>query len=50
MKRVLGVFILVLLSSSVMMSQTVSELQARKKKALENLELTSSLIEKTDLK
>ena len=30
-----------------MMSQTVSELQARKKKALENLELTSSLIEKT---
>jgi septal ring factor EnvC (AmiA/AmiB activator) len=29
-----------------MMSQTVSELQAKKKKALENLELTSSLIEK----
>lgn len=47
MKRIIGVFILVLLSSSVMMSQTVSELQARKKKALENLELTSSLIEKT---
>ena len=47
MKRIFGVFILVLLSCSVMMSQTVSELQARKKKALENLELTSSLIEKT---
>ena len=46
MKKVLGVLILVLLSSGVMMSQTVSELQARKKKALENLELTSSLIEK----
>ena len=47
MKRIFGVFILVLLSCGVMMSQTVSELQARKKKALENLELTSSLIEKT---
>lgn len=35
------------MSSAVMMSQTVSELQAKKKKALENLELTSSLIEKT---
>ncbi len=46
MKRIFGVFILVLLSCGVMMSQTVSELQARKKKALENLELTSSLIEK----
>lgn len=46
MKKVLGVLILVLLSSGMMMSQTVSELQARKKKALENLELTSSLIEK----
>ena len=46
MKKVLGVLILVLLSSGVTMSQTVSELQARKKKALENLELTSSLIEK----
>ena len=47
MKRVLGVLIFVLLSLGVMNSQTVSELQARKKKALENLELTSSLIEKT---
>ncbi len=47
MKRIFGVFILVLLSCGVMMSQTVSELRARKKKALENLELTSSLIEKT---
>jgi septal ring factor EnvC (AmiA/AmiB activator) len=47
MKRIFGVFILVLLSLGVMNSQTVSELQARKKKALENLELTSSLIEKT---
>ena len=48
MKKILGVFILILLSSgTLMMSQTVSELQARKKKALENLELTSSLIEKT---
>jgi septal ring factor EnvC (AmiA/AmiB activator) len=46
MKKIFGVFILVLLSCGVMMSQTVSELQARKKKALENLELTSSLIEK----
>ena len=46
MKRIFGVFIFVLLSCGVMMSQTVSELQAKKKKALENLELTSSLIEK----
>lgn len=46
MKKILGVLILVLLSSGVMFSQTVSELQARKKKALEDLELTSSLIEK----
>ena len=47
MKKILGVFIFILLSSTVMMSQTVSELQAKKKKALEDLELTSSLIEKT---
>ena len=47
MKRVLGVLILVLLSLGVMTSQTVSELQQRKKKALEDLELTSNLIEKT---
>ena len=47
MKKIFGVFIFILMSSAVMMSQTVSELQARKKKALENLELTSSLIEKT---
>ena len=47
MKRVFGVILLVLLSLSVVTSQTVSELQARKKKALENLELTSNLIEKT---
>ena len=46
MKKVLGVILFVLLSSGIMMSQTVSELQARKKKALENLELTSNLIEK----
>lgn len=47
MKKIFGVFIFILMSSAVMMSQTVSELQAKKKKALENLELTSSLIEKT---
>lgn len=47
MKKILGVFIFILLSSTMMMSQTVSELQAKKKKALEDLELTSSLIEKT---
>lgn len=47
MKRILGIFILVLLSTSVIMAQTVSELQAQKKKALENLELTNNLIEKT---
>ena len=47
MKKILGVFILILLSSGTLMSQTVSELQAKKKKALADLELTSSLIEKT---
>lgn len=46
MKRVFGVILFVLLSLGTMTSQTVSELQAQKKKALENLELTSNLIEK----
>ena len=47
MKKILGVILFVLLSLGTMTSQTVSELQQRKKKALENLELTSNLIEKT---
>lgn len=47
MKRVLGVILLILLSSAAVTAQSVSELQKQKKKALENLELTSNLIEKT---
>ncbi len=47
MKKIFGVILLVLLSLGTMTAQSVSELQKQKKKALENLELTSSLIEKT---